>query len=71
MQMTVHHSHDMKTQHIKFEILKERLSLYYCTLIQHYFGLNKLSTGQICKENIHPFGEIIDDVTESLNVCHR
>ena len=56
----------MKTQHIKFEILKERLSLYYCNFIQHNFVLNMLSTGQICKENVHPFRELIDD---ALKVC--
>ena len=28
------HSRYMKTQHIKFQILKERLSLLYCNLIQ-------------------------------------
>ena len=43
------HSRDMKTQHIKFEILKERLSLFDCNLIQHDFVLNMFSIGQICK----------------------
>ena len=61
----------MKSQHIKFEILKERLSLFYCNLIQHNFVLYMLSNGQICKVNIRPFGEIIDDVTKILDVCHR
>ena len=53
----------MKTQHIKFEILKEILSLFYCYLIQHNSVLNMLSTGQICKVNFHPFGDVMDDVT--------
>ena len=48
----------MKTQHITFEILKERLSLVYCNLIQLNVvdALNMFSIGQICKENVHPFG---------------
>ena len=64
------HSRYMKTQHIKFEILKEGLSSFYCNLIQKIV-LNMLSTDQICKENVHPFDDIIDDVTKSLDVCHR
>ena len=58
------HSRVMKTQHIKFEILKERLSLYYCNLIQHNFVLDMFSIGQICEENFHPFGDVMDDVTK-------
>ena len=65
------HSRDMKTQHIKIEILKERLRLLYCNLIQHNFVLNIFSSGQICKEIFHPFGDVMDDVTKSLDVCHR
>ena len=61
----------MKTQHIKFKILKERLSLFYCNLIQQNGVLNMLSTGQLCKEKDHPFGDVIDDVTKGLDVCHR
>ena len=48
------HPRYMKTQHIKFEILKERLILFYYNLIQHNFVLIMLSTDQICKENVHP-----------------
>ena len=69
-QMTIH-SRDMKTQHIKFEILQERLRLFYCNFIQHNFVPNMFSTGQICKENFHPFGGVMDDVTKSLDACHR
>ena len=65
------HSRDIKTQHIKIEILKERLRLFYCNFIQHNFILNMISIGQICKENFHPFGDVMDDVTKSLVVCHR
>ena len=57
----------MKTQHIKFEILKERLSLLDCYLIQHNFVLNMCSIGQICKENFHPFGVVMDDITKDLD----
>ena len=60
----------MKTQRIKFEILKERLSLLYCNLIQHDFVLNMFSIGQICNENLHAFGNVMDDVTKHLDVCH-
>ena len=65
------HSRDMKTQHIKIEILKERLRLFYCNFIQHNFVLNIFSIGQICKEIFYPFGDVMDDVTKSLDVCHR
>ena len=61
----------MKAQHTKFETLKERLSLFHCNLIQHNFVLNMLSTDQIFKENVHPFDDVIDDVTKSLDKCHR
>ena len=65
------HSRYMKRLHIKFEILKEGLSSFYCNLIQKKFVLNMLSTDQICKENVDPFDDVIDDVTKSLDVCHR
>ena len=39
------HSRDMKTQHIKFERLNERLSLFKCNLIQLNFGLNTVVNG--------------------------
>ena len=44
-----------ETQHIKFEILREGLSSFYCNLIQKNFVLNMFSTDQICNENFHPF----------------
>ena len=56
----------MKTQHIKFEILEERLRLFYCNFTQHNVVLNMFSIGQICKENFHPFCDVMDDVTKSL-----
>ena len=59
----------MKTQHIKFEILKERLSLFYCNLIRCIFVLNMFSIGRICKEKFHSFGDVMDDVTKILDVC--
>ena len=65
------HSRDMKTQHINFEILKERLSLFYCNLIQPYFVLNMLSIGQICKDNFHQFGGVRGDVTRCFDDWHR
>ena len=65
------HLRYMKMQHIKFEILKEGLSSFYCNLMQKKFVLNMLSTDQICKENVHPFDDAIDDVTISLDVCNR
>ena len=58
----------MKTQHTKFDILKERLSLFYCNLIQHYFELNMFSIGRICKEKFHPFVDVMDDVIKILDV---
>ena len=61
----------MKTHNINFEILKEGLSLFYCNLIHHNFVLNMLLTDPICKENVHPFDDVIDDVTKSLDVCQR
>ena len=64
-------SRDMQTQHIKFEILKRRLRLFYCNFIQHNFVLNMCSIGQICKDNFHAFGDVMDDVTKSLDACHR
>ena len=66
---SITHSRDMKTQHIRFEILKEILSLFYCNLIQHNFVLNTFSIGGICKENFHLFGDVIDDVTKNLDFC--
>ena len=59
----------MKTQHIKFEILKERLILFHCDLIQHNFVLDMFSIGQICEEYCHPFGDVMDDVTKNLDAC--
>ena len=61
----------MKTQHIKFEILNERLSVFKCNLIQLNFVQNILMIGRICDANFHPFGDDRDDVTSSLDVCHR
>ena len=69
--MTFIHSRDMKTQHIKFEILNERLTLFKCNLIQLNFILNMLVIGRICNANFHPFGDVKDDVTRSLDVNHR
>ena len=60
----------MKTQHIKFVILKEGLSLFYCNFFQHNFVLNIFSICQICKENFDPFGDVMDDVTKNLDVCN-
>ena len=61
----------MKTQHIEFEILNERLSVFKCNLIQLNFVQTILVIGQICDANFHPFGDVRDDVTRSLDVCHR
>ena len=61
----------MKTQHIRFEILNERLSLFYCNIIQLNFVLNMFLIGQVCKEIFASFGGVTDDVTRSLHVCHR
>ena len=61
----------MKTQHIKFEILNERLTLFKCNLIQLNFVLNMLVIGRIGNANFHSFGDDRDDVTRSLDVCHR
>ena len=30
-----------------------------------------LSICQICKENFHPFGDVMDDLTRSWDVCLR
>ena len=65
------HSRDMKTQHIQFKILNKRLSLYFCNLLQFNFVLNMFLNGQVCKENFHSFADVRDDVTRSLDVCHR
>ena len=65
------HSRDMKTQHIKYEILDERLTLFKCNLIQFKFVLKVIVIGRICNANFHPFGDVRDDVTRSLDVCHR
>ena len=65
------HSRYMKTQHIKFEILNKRLSVFRCNLIQLYFVQNTLVIGRICDANFHPFGDVMDDVTKSLDNCHR
>ena len=56
----------MKTQHIKFEILKKDCVYSIATLYNIMF-----STGQICKENFHPFSDVMDDITQSLDACHR
>ena len=61
---------DETVPHIKFEILKERLSLFYCNLIQHNFVLDMFSIGQICEENFHLFGDVMDDVIKNLDACH-
>ena len=42
----------MKTQHIKFEILNERLSLFNSNLKQLNFALNMLFIDQICNANL-------------------
>ena len=65
------HSRYMKTQHIKFEILNERLSVFKCNLIQRNCVQNILVIGQICNANFQPFGDVRDDVIRSLDVCHR
>ena len=52
------HSRDMKTQHIKFEILNERLILFNCNLKQLNFVLNMLVVGRICNAIFHPFGDV-------------
>ena len=54
----------MKTQHIKFEILNERLSVFKCNLIQLNFVQNILVIGRICDANFHLFGDVSDDVEE-------
>ena len=59
-----------ETQQIKFEILKERLSLFFCNLIQHNFVLDMFSTDKICEENFHPFGDVMYDITKNLDACH-
>ena len=59
------HSRYMKTQHIKYEIPNERLSVFKCNLIQLNFVQNILVIGRICDANFHPFGDIRDDVTRS------
>ena len=51
----------MKTQHIKFEILNERLSVFKCNLIQLNFVLNILVIGRIYDANFHPFGDVRDE----------
>ena len=61
----------MKTQHIKFEILNERLTLFKCNLIQLNFLLYMLVIDRIYNANFHPFGDDRDDVTSNLEVCHR
>ena len=61
----------MKMQHIKFEILNERLSVFKCNLIQLNFVQTILVFGQICDANFHSFGDVRDGVTKSLDVCRR
>ena len=65
------HSRDMITQHIKFEILNERLTLFKCNLIKLIFVINKIVIGRICNSNFHPFGDVKEDGTRSLDACHR
>ena len=65
------HSRYMKRQHIKFEILNKRLFAFKCNLIQLNFVQNILVIGRICDANFHPFSGVRDDVTRSLDVCHR
>ena len=72
MNVSIHiHSRYMKTQHMKFEILNEILSVFKFNLIQLNFVQNILVIGRICDTNFHPFGDVRDDVTRSLDVCHR
>ena len=61
----------MKTQHIEFEILNERLSVFKCNLIQLNFVQYILVIGRISDANFRPYGDVRDDVTRSLDVCHR
>ena len=61
----------MKTQHIKFEILNDRLSVFKCNRIQLNFVQNILVICRICDVNFHPFGDVKDDITGTLDVCHR
>ena len=65
------HSRYMKTQHIKFEILNERLFVFKCNLKKLNFVQNILVIGRIYYANFHPFGDVRDDVTRSLDVCQR
>ena len=65
------HSRYMKTQHIKFEIPNERLSVFKYNLIQLNFVQNILVIGRICDAIFHLFGDVRDHVTRSLDVCHR
>ena len=47
---------DMKTQHIKFEILKKKPKVYSLAILY-----NKIfSICKIYKENFHPFGDVMD-----------
>ena len=59
------HSRDMKTQHIQFEILNERPTVFSCSHIQLNFVLNMLVIGRICNVNFHPFNDVRDDVIRS------
>ena len=65
------HSRYMKTIHINFEILNERLSVLKCNLIQLNFVLNIRVIGRFCDANFYPFGDVTNDATRSLDVCHR
>ena len=58
MILAVIHSRYMKTQHIKFEILNERMSVFKCNLIQLNFVQNIPVIGRICDTNFHPFGDV-------------
>ena len=63
----------MKTQHIKFEILNERLTLSNSNLIQLNFVQNTSMRviGRIFNTKFHPFVDVRDDVTRRLDDCHR
>ena len=67
---------NVQTQFVPFKnatekTLKETLFSFYCNPIHHNFVLNMFSIGQICKETFYPFCGVMDDVTKSLDVCHR
>ena len=65
------HSRDMKRQHVKFGILRNRLGLLHCNLIQINFALTICLIGQFFDDNFYPFSGVSDDVPRSLNVSQR